>query len=86
MLWNEVFHTEKRIVSSSETIFETNRHRWRGGEVVTLHPQTPYSSKRQRKGERRNRKIENKYPVEKFNRFCNDSESYKNEWQFIFNY
>ena len=86
MLWNEVFHTEKRIVSSSETIFETNRHRWRGGEVVTLHPQTPYSSKRQRKGERRNRKIENKYPVEKFNRFCNDSESYKNEWQVIFNY
>ena len=49
------------------------------GEIVTLHPQTPYSSKRQRKGERRNRKIENKYPVEKFNRFCNDSESYKNE-------
>ena len=69
----------KRIVSSLKTIFETNRYRRRDGEVVTLHPQTPYSSKRQRKGERRNRKIENKYPVEKFNRFCNDSESYKNE-------
>ena len=46
-----MFHTEKRIVSSLETILETNRYWWRDGEIVTLHPQTPYSSKRQRKGE-----------------------------------
>ena len=70
MLWNEVFHTEKRIVSSSETIFETNRCRWRGGELVALHPQTLYSSKIQRKGERGRGKIENKYPVANFIRFC----------------
>ena len=62
----------KRIVSSLETIFETNRYRRRDGEVVTLHPQTPYSSKRQRKGERGSGKIENKYPMRKSILFCNN--------------
>ena len=81
--WNEVFHTEKRIVSSLETIFETNRHRWRDGEVIALHPQTPYSSERQRKGERGDGKMENKYPVGKFIRYCNDSVLYRNEYYFI---
>ena len=80
---NEVFHTEKRIVSSLETIFETNRHRWRDGEVVALHPQTLYSSKRQRKGERGDGKMKNKYPVGKFIRCCNDSVLYRNEYYFI---
>ena len=82
-VWNEVFHTEKRIVSSLETIFETNRHRWRDGEVIALHPQTPYSSERQRKGERGDGKMENKYPVGKFIRCCNDSVLYRNEYYFI---
>jgi len=35
---NEVFRTEKRIVSSLETILETNRYWWRDSEVVALHP------------------------------------------------
>ena len=41
----------KRIVSSLKTIFETNRYRRRDGEVVTLHPQIPCLSERQRKDE-----------------------------------
>ena len=63
----------KRIVSSLETIFETNRYRRRDGEVVTLHPQTPYSSERQRKDEGRHGKMENKYPIREFIQFCCDS-------------
>ena len=63
----------KRIVSSLKTIFETNRYRRRDGEVVTLHPQIPCLSERQRKGERKHRKIENKYPIREFIQFCCDS-------------
>ena len=68
-----MFHAEKRIVSSLETIFETNRYRRRDGEVVILHPQIPYSSERQRKDEGGHGKMENKYPIREFIRFCCDS-------------
>ena len=67
-----MFHAEKRIVSSLETIFETNRYRRRDGEVVTLHPQTPYSSKKQIKGKRGDEKMKNKLS---FNPFLHRNES-----------
>lgn len=68
-----MFQGLKRIVSSLKTIFETNRYRRRDGEVVTLHPQIPCLSERQRKDEGGHGKMENKYPIREFIRFCCDS-------------
>lgn len=63
--WNKVFLLMKQSVSHRETkcfkdwnyFWNLIAYRWRGGEVVALHPQTPYSSKRQRKGERGDEKM-----------------------------
>ena len=41
----------KRIVSSLETIFETNRYRRREGEGAAIHLQTPCLSAIQKKSE-----------------------------------
>ena len=68
-----MFFGEKRIVASLKTIFEANRYRRRDGEVVTLHPQIPCLSERQRKDEGGHGKMENKYPIREFIRFCCDS-------------
>ena len=48
--------------------------------MVALHPQTLYSSKRQRKGERGVEKVGNKYPVGKIIRFCTEQ---ANRPQFV---
>ena len=65
---SQVSNTEVKIELKEFELF-INQQILKFGDIVVdkcevKKGQTPYSSKRQRKGERRNRKIENKYPVE----------------------